>query len=149
MIELNQIDPFDRMPIILIENDVDDHQLIEAAIQAASIRNPVRFFTDGQQALSYLQTTDEVPLVVLCDVLMPGMDGFELRDRIDADPVLRMKAIPFVYFSTWATEELIKKAYRGTIQGYHLKGSSFADLQSELSLIVAYWKRCLHPRSFQ
>lgn len=141
--------PFDQMPIIHIENDVDDHYLIEEALQAASIPNPVRFFRDGQQALLYLQTTAEVPLVVLCDVVMPTMDGFELRDRIDADPMLRMKAIPFVYFSTWANKELVEKAYQGTIQGYHLKGKSFADLQAELTLIVAYWKRCLHPRSFQ
>lgn len=140
--------PFDQMPIIHIENDVDDQYLVEEALRAASIPNPVRFFRDGQQALLYLQTTAEVPLVILCDVIMPGMDGFELRDRIDADPVLRMKAIPFVYFSTWANKELVEQAYQGTIQGYHLKGKSFADLQAELSLIVAYWKRCLHPRSF-
>ncbi|MCK8493546.1 response regulator [Spirosoma sp. RP8] len=149
MVDSTQVDPFDQMPIIHIENDVDDHYLIEKALQTALIRNPVRFFRDGQQALLYLQTTEEVPLVILCDVIMPGMDGFELRDRIAADPVLHMKAIPFVYFSTWGNKALVEKAYQGPVQGYHLKGRSFADLQSELSLIVAYWKRCLHPRSFQ
>jgi CheY-like chemotaxis protein len=149
MVDSTKLIPFDQMPIIHIENDTDDHYLIEEALKAASIHNPIRFFSDGQQALLYLQTTDEVPLVILCDVVMPSMDGFELRDRIDADPVLRLKAIPFVYFSTWANRELVEKAYQGTIQGYHLKGKSFADLQSELTLIVAYWKRCLHPRSFQ
>jgi CheY-like chemotaxis protein len=54
-----------------------------------------------------------VPLVVLCDVLMPGMDGFELRDRIAADPALKLKAIPFIYFSTWGNKELVDKAYLG------------------------------------
>jgi CheY-like chemotaxis protein len=140
---------FDHMPIIHVDNDVDDHRLIEEALKNSSIHNPIRSFTDGQQALLYLQTTEEVPLVILCDVIMPGMDGFELRDRIDADPVLRMKSIPFVYFSTWASKELVERAYEGSIQGYHIKGRSFADLQSELVLIVTYWKRCLHPRSFQ
>ncbi|QJD79416.1 response regulator [Spirosoma rhododendri] len=149
MVDSDKVDPLDQMPIIHIENDADDHILLKKALGAASIANPVRFFQDGQQALQYLQATDEVPLVILCDVLMPGMDGFELRDRIDADPVLRMKAIPFVYFSTWGSNALVNKAYQGTIQGYHLKGRSFAELQAELSLIVAYWKRCLHPRSFQ
>ncbi|PRY25870.1 response regulator receiver domain-containing protein [Spirosoma oryzae] len=149
MVDSTNVDPFDQMPIIHIENDIDYHYLVEKALRLASIRNPVRFFTNGQQALAYLQTTNEVPLVILCDIIMPGMDGFELRDRIDADPVLRLKAIPFVYFSTWSTKELVEKAYQGTIQGYHLKGERFADLQAELLLIVAYWKRCLHLRSFQ
>ncbi len=148
MIDVNQFDPVDQMPIIHIENDIDDHYLVEKALKAACVKNPVRFFQDGQQALAYLQTTQEVPLVILCDVIMPGMDGFELRDLIDADPALRLRAIPFVYFSTWGSEKLVEKAYQGTIQGYHLKGRRFADLQAELSLIVAYWKRCLHPRSF-
>ena len=144
-----QSDPLDKMPIVHIENDVDDHYLVEKALREASIRNPVRFFENGQQALSYLQKTDEVPLVILCDVLMPGMSGFELRDIIASDPVLRLKAIPFVYFSTWGTKELVEEAYQGPIQGYHLKGRNFTELQAELSLIVAYWKRCLHPRSYQ
>lgn len=149
MVDSPKLIPFDLMPIIHIENDVDDQCLVAEALKASSIHNPVRYFADGQQALLYLQTTDEIPLVILCDVIMPGMNGFALRDRIDADPVLRMKAIPFVYFSTWANKELVEQAYQGTIQGYHLKGKSFADLQAELSLIVAYWKHCLHPRSFQ
>ena len=149
MVDPTNLAPIDQMPIIHIENDIDDHYLFEKAIKAASIRNPVRFFKDSQQALLYLQTTEEIPLVILCDVIMPGMDGLELRDRIDADPVLRMKAIPFVYFSTWGSRELVEKAYQRPIQGYHLKGSSFPDLVSELSLIVAYWKRCLHPRGFR
>ncbi|RZK33686.1 MAG: response regulator [Hymenobacter sp.] len=149
MVDLTNPDFLNQMPIIHVENDVDDHYLVVKALKAASIDNPVRFFQTGQQAFDYLQTTDEVPLVILCDVIMPGMDGFELRDQIDADPILRMKAVPFVYFSTWANKELVEKAYQGTIQGYHMKGQRFADIQSELSLIVAYWKRCLHPRSFQ
>lgn len=140
--------PVDLMPIIHIEDDVDDHYLVDQALKAASIHNPVRYFRDGHQALLYLQTTDEIPLVILCDVIMPGIDGLELRDRIDADPQLKLKAIPFVYFSTWATKELVEQAYQGTIQGYHMKSGSFADLQAELRVIVAYWKRCLHPRSF-
>lgn len=138
----------DQAPIVHIEDDIDDHQLIQEAIKATSIPNPILFFRDGQQALNYLRTTTEQPLIILCDVRMPGMDGFELRDRIDADPHVREKAIPFVFFSTWASRELVERAYKGTIQGYHLKGKSFDDLKSELDMIVTYWKNCLHPKSF-
>jgi CheY-like chemotaxis protein len=138
----------DRMPIIQIENDIDDQHLVQQALTAMGINNPVIFFQNGRQALDYLQTTTDHPLVILCDVKMPVMNGLELRRHIDADERLRTKAIPFVFFSTWGTQELVNEAYEGTIQGYHLKGDSFEELKSELALIVAYWKRCLHPRSF-
>ncbi|GAB3497949.1 response regulator [Spirosoma knui] len=137
-----------QMPIIYIEDDPDDQHLVHRALQAASIANPVRFFTDGPQLLAYLRTTAEQPLVILCDVRMPGMDGFEIRDQIEADEELKAKAVPFVYFSTWANKALIKQAYQRTIQGYHRKGKSFDALQKELTLIVAYWTSCLHPNSF-
>ncbi|RZM20930.1 MAG: response regulator, partial [Pedobacter sp.] len=112
---------FNSMPIIQIENDPDDQFLVQRALEASSITNPVRFFGSGQQALDYLRTTSEQPLVILCDVQMPVMDGFELRDQIDADEELKTKSIPFVFFSTWATKELVDRAYQGTIQGYHRK----------------------------
>jgi CheY-like chemotaxis protein len=141
-------DQLDNMPIIQIENDTDDQHIVQQALNAMSIKNPVIFFQNGQQALDYLRTMDEQPLVILCDVQMPVMDGFELRDHIEADELLRTKAIPFVFFSTWGGQELVDRAYKGTIQGYHLKGNTFEDLKSELALIVAYWKRCLHPKMF-
>ena len=138
----------DQMPIIQIEDDSDDHYLVQQALKASSIPNPVHFFSDGQHVLAYLRETQEKPLLILCDVKMPDMDGFQLRDQIEADEYLKEKAIPFIFFSTWANQELVDKAYRNTIQGYHQKQSSFDGLQRELALIVAYWKSCLHPNSF-
>ena len=138
----------DQMPIIQIEDDADDQLLVLKALQASSITNPVRFFNNGQQVLDYLSSTLEQPLIILCDVRMPVMDGFELRDRIDADEYLRNKSIPFIFFSTWANKELVDRAYEGTIQGYHQKQASFEELKEELALIIAYWKRCLHPNQF-
>ena len=136
------------MPIVQIEDDPDDQLLTQRALDASSITNPVRFFSNGQEALEYLRTTSEQPLVILCDVHMPVMDGFELRSQIDDDAHLKEKAIPFVFFSTWATEELVNRAYQGRIQGYHRKQTNFNDLKEELALIVAYWKNCLHPNQF-
>ncbi len=146
---MNRMNPLDAMPIVQIEDDADDQLLIGQALEADSIPNPIRFFSNGQQVLTYLRTTTQQPLVILCDVKMPLMDGFELRDQIDANAYLKEKAIPFIFFSTWVDKELIDRAYQGTIQGYHRKRGDFDELKEELALIITYWKRCLHPNQFK
>jgi hypothetical protein len=60
----------------------------------------------------------------------------------------KLKATPFVYFSTWPNKTLISKAYKDTIQEYHRKGTNFDSLKEKLALIVAYWTSYLHPNSF-
>lgn len=148
MFDKAQQPKLDQLPIIYIEHDSDDQHLVQRALTDLAIPNPILFFQTGQQVLDYLRTTKKQTLVILCDVIMPGMDGFELRDQISADEQLRIKAVPFVFFSTWANQELVNKAYEGSVQGYHLKGRSFNDLKHELKLIVTYWKNCLHPNCF-
>jgi CheY-like chemotaxis protein len=137
-----------KLPIIYVEHDVDDQILFKQALTSLSINNPTRFFSTGQEVLNYLRTTQEQPLVILCDVKMPNMNGFELRDQIEADEYLKLKAVPFVFFSTWANRDLVNKAYKSSVQGYHRKGTNFDSLKQELSLIITYWTNCLHPNSF-
>lgn len=138
-----------KKPIIHIEDDPDDQLIIRQALTELSIANPIRFFPNGQEALDYLQTTSEQPLLILCDINMPMMSGLELRNRIDANAYLKAKAVPFIFYTTSASPELVKKAYEGSIQGFHQKEPSFTALQRQLDQIITYWKSCLHPNSFQ
>lgn len=135
-------------PIIQIEDDEDDQFLVSKALTELSVPNPVHFFPNGQAALDYLLTASEQPLVILCDINMPLMNGLELRDQIDANPYLREKAIPFIFFTTSASADLVRAAYRGSIQGFHQKEQTFERLKEQLNLIISYWKNCLHPNSF-
>ena len=134
--------------IIQIEDDADDQFLVQQALTDLGLSNPIRFFQNGQDALDYLKITKEHPLVILCDINMPIMNGLELRSQIDENEYLKMKSIPFVFFTTSATLELVKEAYEGTIQGFHQKESQFSTLKQQLDLIITYWKNCLHPNSF-
>nr|WP_295932209.1 response regulator [uncultured Dyadobacter sp.] len=136
-------------PIVIIDDDADDLYMIGAMLDELSIPNPVRNFENGQYALDYLLTTLESPLLILCDVNMPVMNGLELRDQIEADPNLKKKSIPFIFLTTSDSYALISRAYSGTIQGYFKKWVDFATGRSELDLIVAYWKFCLHPNNFK
>lgn len=136
-----------RGPIISIEDDEDDQFLIQEVLQELDVPNQLLFFSNGQAALHYLETTPDKPFIVLCDINMPLMNGLELRKRINESEYLRQKAIPFVYLTTAATAELVREAYNATVQGYYRKATDYAGLKQQIKLIVEYWQSCLHPNS--
>ncbi len=68
-------------PVIIIEDDEDDQYLLEQVFLKLNYQNKVVFFSDGQDALDYLQTTHELPFLILSDINMPRLDGFQLRGK--------------------------------------------------------------------
>lgn len=134
-----------KKTIVYIEDDEDDQLLIQSASKDLQLKTEILFFSRGDQALSYLQSTADKPLVILCDLNLPGMNGLELRKLIDADQQLRQRAIPFVFFSTEASDAQISQAYDSPIQGFFIKTSGYEALKKQLELVVRYWEACAQP----
>lgn len=137
-----------RGPIVSIEDDADDQFLIKSVIEELNIPNEIIFFNNGLEALLYLETVNEQPFFIICDINMPVMNGLELRERIDENEYLRKKSIPFVFLSTADNPLVIETAYESTIQGFFKKENSFADLKERIRVIYDYWAYCLHPNHY-
>ena len=134
-------------PIVYIDDDQDDQALFQMAVESLQIPNALRLFSNGLEALHYLETTEEKPLLILCDINMPLMSGIELRKHINQTEYLRRKAIPFVFYTTGVNSKLVEIAYDHTVQGFYEKARSYANLQQQIRLLVEYWENCLHPNS--
>jgi CheY-like chemotaxis protein len=72
--------------VLVVDDDADLRDSIEAAL--ASHGHPVVQAADGAEALAWLKSGVKDPCLVLLDLMMPGMNGFELRSRMTADPAL-------------------------------------------------------------
>src|SRR6187402_3045725 len=109
-------------PIIVLEDDADDHDILEAVLEDLNITNKIVWFTRADEAFDYLNSTSDQPFIIFSDVNLPGQNGLEFKRRIDAHPYLREKSIPFVFYSTAANEQIIKEAYtERTVQGFFQK----------------------------
>ena len=133
-------------PLIIVDDDIDDEEIVREALTELAVPNKVHYFSNGETALQYLQTTAEQPFLILCDVNMPKMGGIELKRQIDADPELRSKSIPFIFFTTTVDEGAVVESYTTlTVQGFFRKSNRYEELKDILSLITNYWKHSYHP----
>ena len=132
-------------PVIIIEDDADDQEVLLEIFQKLNYSNEIKFFLDSQEALDHLNRTDIIPFLILSDINMPKLDGFALRNKIYTDAQLQLKCIPYLFFSTAATQKAVVDAYSMSVQGFFLKQSSIAELEKTIDVIMAYWKRCVAP----
>ena len=127
--------------IIVIDDDEDDRQLYKIAFENLHVKNKVRIFSDSVDAFEYLKATDEQIFFILCDINMPKLNGLELRQKINDDETLRVKAIPFLFLSTSDSDELVDKAFTLNIQGFFMKPSTVDRLEIILVAILNYWDK--------
>jgi CheY-like chemotaxis protein len=133
-------------PIIVIDDDPDDQEMIQRVISKLNPANEIKRFFDGEEALQYFKETTDKPFLIICDINMPLMNGLELKKNIEASPVLSKKVKPFVYLTTTAQPDQLLRAYDLTCHGFFIKGQSYTELKETLIQIIAYWNRCEHPR---
>jgi CheY-like chemotaxis protein len=134
-------------PIIIVDDDMDDHFIFREIALKLKLNNELLFFRNGAEVLPYLRTTDQRPFIIFCDMNMPNMDGLELRRQINNDEYLRKKSIPFIFFTTAASKQQVQQAYDLTVQGFFLKESSFIETEKTFQLIIDYWRKCKHPNT--
>lgn len=134
-------------PIVIVEDDCDDQEIMESAIQSIGNKNPIHFFDNGQKVLNYLYTTTEQPFIIISDINIPQINGIQLREAIQKDEFLKSKGIPFVFLSTDASPLLVRKAYDLTVQGFFKKPSSMNEIKNMLAQLFGYWELCKHPHN--
>lgn len=136
-------------PIIIIEDDEDDQYLLEKVFHGLNYTNERIYFSDGHDALDYLTTTTEVPFLILSDINMPRLDGFALREKLHTDAALHIKCIPYLFFSTAVSQQMVIDAYSLSAQGFFVKPNTLAALEEIVKNIMDYWKQCAAPNDYQ
>ncbi len=132
-------------PIIIIEDDQDDQDILNAIFKELNYKNKLIFFGDSEDALEYLIKTDIEPFLVISDINMPKLSGFELREKVLNNEDLRLKSIPYLFFSTSAEQKHVIDAYSRSIQGFFIKPKTYDELKQMMMKIVEYWQECESP----
>jgi putative two-component system response regulator len=96
------MEPF---PSVLVVDDVDINVTILEEILSDEYR--VATATNGKEALKYLRNAEELPKIILLDVMMPEMTGRELFDILKAEESLRRIPVIFITAENDSEDELL------------------------------------------
>jgi CheY-like chemotaxis protein len=135
-------------PVIVIEDDIDDQELLTEVFKKLGYENKLLFFINGEEALDYLNGSDESPFIILSDINMPKLDGFALRGKVKMDAKLQVKCIPYLFFTTASSQQAIIDAYSLSVQGFFIKQNSMKGLENTIRVIMEYWSLCASPNNF-
>lgn len=136
-------------PIIVIEDDADDQELLVDIFKKLGYTNKIIYFQDGNDALVYLNKSEVQPFLILSDINMPKLNGFELRNKIFTDQQLQSKCIPYLFLTTSANKKSVVDAYSMSVQGFFVKPNSMQAIEDTIRKIIEYWKECIAPNQFE
>ena len=132
-------------PIIIIEDDLDDQDILTEIFHELDYKNEIIFFKEGEKALEYLSDTTIEPFIIFSDINMPRLNGMELRAKVHENEDLRIKSIPYLFFSTSAEQQYVIDAYSKSIQGFFVKPKVYSEIKETIKTIVEYWQKCVSP----
>ncbi len=129
----------------MIEDDPDDQEILADIFKILDYKNPVIYFSDGESALQFLVETKIKPFIILSDINMPKLSGFELRQKVHTNEDLNLKCIPYLFFTTTSNQKAVVDAYSQSVQGFFVKAATTDKLARTLKTIIEYWQECEAP----
>ena len=125
-------------PILLVEDDKIDAMSVQRAHQDLKITNPLVHVVDGEKALEYLRSNrEQLPHIILLDLNMPRMNGFELLEVIKNDPEFRR--VPVIILTTSQNQQDRIESFNLNVAGYMIKPVGYLRFVEVIRTIDTYW----------
>lgn len=131
--------------ILLVEDRADDIELVRQAFRKAQITSLLKVVSDGAEAKCYLSgegdysNRDEYPLpdLILLDLKMPKVDGFEVLQWLREQPGFR--TIPVIVLTSSDQVRDVNRAYELGANSFLVKPFDFTDLVALTETLKTYW----------
>lgn len=136
------------MTILLVDDDKVDAMAVRRSFRQLKIANPIIEAHNGIEALDRLRGENGCervprPCLVLLDLNMPRMGGFEFLEELRNDPALR-RTLVFV-MTTSAAEVDRTRAYDKNVAGYVLKHRPGKSFLETIRMFESFWKVVSFP----
>ena len=131
--------------ILLVEDNPDDVELTLRCLKKNNLSNEVVVTWDGEQALDYMfgtgsyegRDTTVMPQVVLLDLGLPKVDGFEVLERLRSDE--RTSRLPVVVLTSSAEEQACVESYVRGANSCVRKPVDFMEFHEAVKQLGVYW----------
>ena len=132
-------------PVLLVDDNPDDVLLMRRAFNATTISAPLVVLGGGEAAIEYLsgsgpyadRTVHPLPLLMLLDLKMPRVSGFDVLRWLREQPAL--KRLPVVVLTSSSQDEDINNAYDLGVNSYIVKPSGLKQIAEVAAQVNSYW----------
>jgi CheY-like chemotaxis protein len=131
------------MDILLVEDSKDDADLARRSLYRYRLANQIHLAADGEEAISFLSSDPARIGLVLLDLRMPRMDGFEVLAKIRTE--LKLTALPVVVLTNSADSVTLARARALGANSYIVKPVDFPKMVEVARTMGLQWQ-LLDPR---
>ncbi len=132
------------LDILLVDDSEDDVLMAREVFSRLSFPHSLSVASNACLALEYLRRagrhagrTGPQPDLILLDINMPGMDGFELLRTLKADPELRK--IPVIMLTTSSSSDDVRRSYECGAASFITKPGDFKSFSALMEGFSRYW----------
>ena len=135
----------DQALVLLVEDNEDDVALVRRALSKGKVLNPLQVVRSGEEALEYLvgmgrysnRSEYPVPELILLDLKLPGIDGFQVLRWIRQQPALRALRVVVLTSSNELCDATT--AYQAGANSFLVKPVDFEEFVNITNAIQGYW----------
>ena len=135
----------------MVDDSIEDQAFVRYALEKSGVGEVFVAVNDGLEAIQYLQGEGQfadrgrfpVPNMVLCDLKMPRMDGFQFLQWVKEHA--SCSVIPTIILSSSGLVNDVKKAYELGANAYIVKPTSLNVLVDMIKTTCDFWELCQRP----
>ncbi|GAB3894814.1 response regulator [Spirosoma agri] len=128
-----------KLPAVwIVDDDEDDQYLFELAFKRLVPPVQIKLLNDGEDLLPNLADSDDLPGLVILDLNMPRLNGFEALKQLRAEPAYQ--ALPVVVLTTSSSYEDRERAVQLGANGFLTKPPSMDILLTLFGQLVQQWQ---------
>lgn len=135
----------DTVEILLVEDNPADVELTLHALRHNNLANLIQVARDGEEALDFLfcrgphanRSFNRPPKLILLDLKLPKVDGFEVLRRLKGD--MRTRPIPVVILTSSKEERDMVEGYQLGVNSYIQKPVDFNQFRETIKQLGLYW----------
>jgi two-component system response regulator len=134
-----------KVEIVLVEDYESDAELVIRALNKNNILNALIHLSDGEEALNYIfaegkyagRDVTDMPRIILMDIKMPKVSGFDALEKIKADE--RTRIIPVIMLTSSHETPDVEKSYELGANSYIVKPVNFDEFVKAIAEVGKYW----------
>ena len=127
-----------QIDLLFVEDSINDVHFIKRILKKENLTDNYKWLKDGEEVFEYFfDQENPSPLMIVLDIKMPKINGFEVLERLKSDE--KTKHIPIIIYSSSVQKSDVARAYKLGANSYVSKPPSYLKMKELFILLFQYW----------